>query len=189
MGGRHSPGSHLLRQDLTVAPPQLLLYLTSSAGSRIQSSIRTPSMMRTSKVASKMDVTGLRRSRNTFERTDTTTQLWTAPRYSFEMWTCGGETRACAPNTTTLSPAEKDKQMLRGDATTGRRGVYPLGYGTRPKKRRERNSAPEYERCWLLHTRLQTARHYGGHTTHYYCTRPKDEKNLLKFTTNFFPLT
>jgi hypothetical protein len=39
VGGRHSPGSHLLRQDLTVAPPQLLLYLTSSAGSRIQSSI------------------------------------------------------------------------------------------------------------------------------------------------------
>lgn len=37
--GRHSPGSHLLRQDLTVAPPQLLLYLTSSAGSQIQSSI------------------------------------------------------------------------------------------------------------------------------------------------------
>jgi len=39
VGGRHSPGSHLLRQDLTVAPPQLLLYLTSSVGSRIQSSI------------------------------------------------------------------------------------------------------------------------------------------------------
>lgn len=45
VGGRHSPGSHLLRQDLTVAPPQLLLYLTSSAGSRIQSSILMSSMM------------------------------------------------------------------------------------------------------------------------------------------------
>jgi len=45
VGGRHSPGSHLLRQDLTVAPPQLLLYLTSSAGSRIQSSIWMSSMV------------------------------------------------------------------------------------------------------------------------------------------------
>lgn len=45
VGGRHSPGSHLLRQDLTVAPPQLLLYLTSSAGSRIQSSILMFSMV------------------------------------------------------------------------------------------------------------------------------------------------
>lgn len=43
--GRHSPGSHLLRQDLTVAPPQLLLYLTSSAGSRIQSLIWMSSML------------------------------------------------------------------------------------------------------------------------------------------------
>lgn len=38
-GRRHSPGSHLLRQERTVAPPQLLVYLTSSAGSRIQSSV------------------------------------------------------------------------------------------------------------------------------------------------------
>lgn len=46
-GRRHSPGSHLLRQERTVAPPQLLVYLTSSAGSRIQSSVWMSSMMST----------------------------------------------------------------------------------------------------------------------------------------------
>lgn len=66
--GRHSPGSHLLRHDLTVAPPQLLLYLTSSAGSQIQSLIWMSSMM-SQQNSYTLDVTGLWKSRNTFDWT------------------------------------------------------------------------------------------------------------------------